>query len=92
MESDSQRQPVSALDAELQRIAAPVPAGERREKGDTAKEARRFGNGFGVNDALEAGLPAYRIDASDPQWDRTWSLFPRYFQLGQQAYESALAS
>lgn len=46
----------------------------------------------GAKAAREAGLPVREIDASDELWQNAWNLWTRYFQLGQQAYESASAS
>jgi len=46
----------------------------------------------GAKEARAVGLPVQDIAASDPLWQHAWSLWTRYFHLGQMAYESGTAS
>ena len=56
------------------------------------EESRSHAATFGVDAAIETGLPVEKVDPSGPQWELIWRLWMKYFVRNERIYEGERAS
>jgi hypothetical protein len=86
---------------DLLHLALNAPSGRDKAQADdlfvTLKpvlidESKSHAAIFGPAEAIAAGLPVRQLVPPDPQWQKIWRIWTRYYSLNSRVYEGARAS